>query len=237
MTTLIALLIWPVALLTFAFAGLLLFLGLLIIPRQQIHYLVRFLCRLILLGAGQILVVDRRDFDDSDGPFIYMFNHASLFDPFIVGSIVRHYITAVGADYQFSYPLWGAMIKRYGIIPIIRTDIRKAIASLHKAEEAIRSGISFLISPEGTRTLNGELGLFKKGGFHVAKNTGATIVPMAFFGTFRAKSKPDWRIRPGVLRAKIGPVITAAEFAQLSVEELRDLVRGRIQDLLAEKVE
>lgn len=165
-----------------------------------------------------------------------MFNHASLYDSFIVGALVKHYITAVGADYQFSYLIWGTLLRRYGIIPIIRTDIDKAISSLDKAEEAIREGASFLISPEGTRTVTGEMLPFKKGGFHVAKHTGATIIPMGFIGALRAKPKNDWRIRPGIITVNIGQPITAADYDSLSVEELRDLVREKIVGLSSGKV-
>lgn len=189
----------------------------------------------MLLASGQILIIKRSVQDQGPGPYIYMFNHASMFDVFMVGAIVKHYITAVGAHQQFDYPVWGTMIRRYGIIPIIRTNVRRAIASLDKAEEAILDGVSFLISPEGTRTLDGNLQKFKKGAFHVAKNTGATIIPLAFFGAFRAKAKPEWRIRPGILRAHIGRPITADEYQDLSVEELRDYVWDRIQNLLMEK--
>ena len=99
----------------------------------------------------------------------------------------------------FRYPIFGLILKKYGIIPIVRQKIRKAIASLKDAEEAIKQGTSFLISPEGTRTLNGEIGPFKKGPFHLAVNTNATIVPIALKGGFRAKRKNDWRLHPGVL--------------------------------------
>ena len=52
-----------------------------------------------------------------------------------------------------------------------------------------------MIAPEGTRTLNGKLGKFKKGAFHVAKNTGVTIIPVALIGAYNAKKVTDWRIK------------------------------------------
>ncbi len=237
MRTIIALLIWPLALITFLLVGGIVLLAILFLPRERLHPLIRVSCRLILLASGQLLKVKYEQTDLGPEPYIYMFNHASLFDVFIVGAIAKHYLTAVGAEYQFSYPVWGTLIKRHGIIPIIRTNVRKAIASLEKAEEALESGTSFLISPEGTRTLTGELQIFKKGGFHVAKHTGATIVPMGFIGTFSAKPKIDWRIKPGVLLAQIGRPIRAEDYQDMSVEELRDLVRGKIKILADGKLE
>ena len=49
---------------------------------------------------------------------------------------------------------------------------------------AMNNGTSFIIAPEGTRTTTGEMGVFKKGPFHLAKNTGITIVPVALLGAY-----------------------------------------------------
>ena len=69
-----------------------------------------------------------------DGPFLYMFNHVSMFDQFMIGAYVTHYITAVAAIEIFKYPIFGFLIKKYGVIPIVRQKI-KAIGSLNLAEK------------------------------------------------------------------------------------------------------
>tara|TARA_Y100000294_G_scaffold171432_1_gene184866 strand:- start:340 stop:834 length:495 start_codon:yes stop_codon:yes gene_type:complete len=161
-----------------------------------------------------------------------MFNHQSMLDQFMIAAFIPHYLTAVGAVEQFRYPIWGSLMKKYGVIPIVRQELKKAIHTLAKAEEVIQNGFSFIISPEGTRSLTGELGIFKKGPFHLAKNTDATIVPVGLIGTFRAKKKKDWRLTPGILITKFGKPIKANEFRDLSVEEIRDMVRDRIKTLI-----
>ena len=165
-----------------------------------------------------------------------MFNHVSMFDQFMIGAYVPHYITAVAAIEVFKYPIWGFIIKKYGVIPIIRQKIRKAIGSLNLAEEAIKNGTSFLISPEGTRTLTGEIGPFKKGPFHLAKNTNATIVPLALEGGFRAKKKSDWRIQPGILKIVFGEPIKSSHYKSLNISDLQRLVLNRILELKKESL-
>ena len=128
---------------------------------------------------------------------------------------------------------WGKIIKQYGVIPIVRNQIRKAIKSLSAAEDALNNGVSFIISPEGTRTLTGELSPFKKGPFHLAKKTGATIVPIGLHGGLKAKKKDDWRLSPGILTTRFGTPITKKEYGDLTVDEIKDLVRERIQHLIA----
>jgi 1-acyl-sn-glycerol-3-phosphate acyltransferase len=80
-----------------------------------------------------------------------------MFDQFMIGAFISHYLTAIGATEIFKYPVWGQLLKKYGAIPIKRKRLKSAIKSLHLVEEAIHKGDSFLMAPEGTRTLNGEM--------------------------------------------------------------------------------
>ena len=80
------------------------------------------------------------------------------------------------------------------------------------------------------------MGPFKKGPFHLLKNTGATIVPIGLIGGFKAKKKEDWRLTPGILTTRFGLPITQQEYAHLDVIELRDLVREKIQILIKKGV-
>jgi 1-acyl-sn-glycerol-3-phosphate acyltransferase len=88
------------------------------------------------------------------------------------------------------------------------------------------------MAPEGTRTLNGEMWVFKKGPFHIAKNTGITIVPIALLGAFKAKRKNDWRLSPGFITTRFGTPISQNEYKDLSVDELSNLIKSKIQALL-----
>ena len=230
--SIVSMILWPLWFLFFAITMVLFFISFTIIPKQYLNYFIRPICWVYCLLAGQWLVKENEPPNPDDQPYLYMFNHGSMFDQFMIAAFIPHYITAVGAIEQFRYPIWGYIMKQYGIIPIVRKDIKKALTSLIKAEEALNIGISFLISPEGTRTLTGELGPFKKGPFHLAKNTGTTIVPIGLIGAFEAKKKKDWRLTPGKLITRFGVPIQKDEFENLSVEETRDLVRTRIQQLI-----
>ena len=234
--TFFSLIIWPIWYAFFIPSLLLLFIAILIFPKKLLHYFVRPICWMYCFFAGQWLRKINHPPKKSGGPYIYMFNHVSMFDQFMIGAYIPHYITAVAAIEVFKYPIWGFIIKKYGVIPIIRQKIRKAIGSLNLAEEAIKNGTSFLISPEGTRTLTGEIGPFKKGPFHLAKNTNATIVPLALEGGFRAKKKSDWRIQPGILKIVFGEPIKSSHYKNLNISDLQRLVLKRILELKKESL-
>tara|TARA_B100000886_G_C20421726_1_gene491917 strand:+ start:1568 stop:2206 length:639 start_codon:yes stop_codon:yes gene_type:complete len=203
-----------------------------IIPRSKIYLIIKPMCWSWCLLGGQWLT-KKGDLPDSKSqPYIYMFNHASMFDQFMLGAYVSHYLTAVAAIEVFNYPLFGIILKKYGIIPIVRGNIKKAMNSLIVAENAIKVGTSILIAPEGTRTISGDLGKFKKGPFHLAKNSKATIIPIGLIGAHRAKNKEDWRLTPGKLCVKIGNPISYSSFENMSIDELRDYTRKKIQLLI-----
>ena len=159
--TFYSLICWPIWYAFFIPSLFLLFLLIFLIPRKYYHYCIRPICWMYCLLAGQWLRKINNPPESHAGPYLYMFNHVSMFDQFMIGAYVGHYITAIAAIETFRYPIFGFILKKYGIIPIVRQKIKKAIVSLKVAEEAIKQGTSFLISPEGTRTLNGKIGPFK----------------------------------------------------------------------------
>ncbi len=227
-SSIIAIVIWPFTLTAFILsAGVYLFAMLYISPKK-LYPLARLLSRFVLLGAGQIIKIDGEIPDRKNEPHLYLFNHQSLLDQFLIVGTIKEYVSAVGADYQFSWLIWGRLIKRLGAIPIIREDLTKAIHSLSLAENEIRKGTSFLMSPEGTRTITGKIGEFKKGPFHLSLNTGVTIIPMGIIGAFDSKKRDDWRIYPGMITVKIGNPVRKNYYKKMSVEELRDDIRNKI---------
>ena len=191
------------------------------LPPNKLHWLARIIAWSVILTGGQWLRIKGNPPLKENGPYLYLFNHQSIFDAFMVGAIE-----------QFSYPVWGFLAKKYGLIPIERKKIGSAIRSLAEVENTLKNGISAMIAPEGTRTRTGNLGSFKKGAFHVAKNTGITIIPVALIGAFEAKNRNDWRVKPGILSTIFGEPITQKEYDDLSVADLCDLVRSRISELI-----
>ena len=183
----------------------------------------------MLLFAGKWIKVKGNRPDPKNGPYLYLFNHESMLDQFIVAAVAPEFINAIGALKQFSYPVWGLIIKRYGAIPIKRRDLKEAIQSLELVAEEMKKGVSFIIAPEGTRTLTGELGTFKKGPFHLALNTGVTVIPIILINAFEAKPKTDWRIRPGKIIAHFDEPIHGVDHQDKTMLELRALVKERMQ--------
>ena len=231
--TLYSIILWPIwyAYLIIILPIFLIFI--IFVSKKYFHYFLRPMSYFFCLFGGQRLKVSGEIPDPKSGPYLYLMNHESLFDHFAIGWHIKHYVTAIAKFEQFKYPLWGHVAKYYGIEPIDRSNTKKAIKSLKKVEkEIIKNKLSFLIAPEGTRSKDGSLGEFKKGAFHLAKKTGASIVPVIINGAYEAKNIKDWRLRPGTIDVYFSDNISEDIYKDMSVEELRDYVREIIKEFV-----
>ncbi len=107
----------------------------------------------------------------------------------------------------FHIPLFGLAMRRSGYIPIDRKDRRKAMDSLKVAAARIAEGTSVVIFPEGTRSDDGRLRSFKKGGFLMALKAQVPLVPVAISGSWRVMRKGTLTVRPGTIYMKILPAL------------------------------
>ena len=227
-----SLLIIPIWIMVFIVGSIIYYLLMLFFGSQNIHGFSRVLARMFILSGFQRFKIEGKHPNKDKGPYLYLFNHGSIFDPFMVIAAVPHYITGVGAKEQFSWPIWGKLAKKYGLIPIERKKINSAVKSLDALEDAIGNGVSAAISPEGTRTLSGKMNTFKKGPFHVAFNTGVTIVPIALKGAYEAQNKNHWRINPGKIKTIFGSPIEKKEYKNMDIDGLSKRVKNEIQKML-----
>ena len=129
--TLLSILIWPIALVSFVIGAFIYTISLLILKPNKLHPLAKTISRIIMFASAQWFSVKGQLPEEKNGPYLYLINHSSLFDAFMIIGAVSHYCTGVGAKFQFSYPIWGYLAKRYGVIPIERTKIKSAIGSLN----------------------------------------------------------------------------------------------------------
>jgi 1-acyl-sn-glycerol-3-phosphate acyltransferase len=91
-------------------------------------------------------------------------------------------------------------------------------------------GYSFLIFPEGTRSLDGRLGRFRKGGFFLAVGAGVPIVPVTIRGTFELMPKGRFGAKRGTVRVEFHDPISVEGYSvgnmDALVEKVRDAIEG-----------
>lgn len=131
----------------------------------------------------------------SDGAYIFVTNHASMFDiPAIMSVLPR---VRIMFKKELSYvPIWGWALKWGHHIMVDRAKGSEAMKSLDRAAAAIKSGGSVILFAEGTRSRTGKLQPFKRGAFTLAARSGVSIVPIAINGSFKILPKSSLDIRP-----------------------------------------
>lgn len=191
-----------------------------------------FAIQIRLMGI-RLRVTGRENIDPAK-TYLIMGNHQNLFDVFVVPTAIPLVFTGVEAAYHFSFPVWGTLIRKWGCIPIQRSNLEQAKKSLDQAARTLDSGLSIAILPEGHRTRTGRMDTFKKGPFHLAKNTRADILPFGFRGLYDFQKRGGIVLTPGRVELHIGKPVPFEEYASLSVEELRDLIFEKVRTLAGE---
>lgn len=188
--------------------------------------------------AGIRLRVEGIENLPADGkPVIFAGNHQGNFDIHCCFVGLPLQFRWMAKEELFRIPLFGLAMRRSGYISIDRTDRRKAMKSMSVAAERIRNGTSVVIFPEGTRSEDGRLQEFKKGGFLIALKAQVPIIPLAISGSSRVMPKGRLRIFPGTIRLRILPPIETAGLGSKDSTELMDKVRNSLRSAIDEERE
>jgi 1-acyl-sn-glycerol-3-phosphate acyltransferase len=204
-----------------------------LVSPDYLHNWGRLWARGGLILAGARLSLHGLKHIPRDRPIILMPNHQSGFDilAMLAGTPIQFRWLAKAE--LFKIPIFGLTMLRAGYIPIDRSDRRKALVSMRQAADKIGNGTSVTIFPEGTRTPDGTLQPFKKGGFTLALQSGASLVPVAIKGSFEVMSKNSLRLRPGRIEVTFFPAIEVTNRSDSDLKELMELVRAPIARQLA----
>ncbi len=135
--------------------------------------------RVLLFLSGSRITADGLENIDGDRPAIYMCNHTSILDLFIMMWLTPTRTCSVAKKQIVYYPLFGLMYLLSGHLIIDRGNSKSSVARMKALETFVRdNALSVLIFPEGTRSKDGHLSDFKKGFVHMAIQTGLPIVPI-----------------------------------------------------------
>jgi 1-acyl-sn-glycerol-3-phosphate acyltransferase len=166
---------------------------------------------------------------------IFMSNHVSNLDPPVVIPLLPGRSSVLLKKELMGIPILGRAMRMAKFVPVERGSRRDAAkASVEAAADALRSGLHIVVYPEGTRSLDGRLAMFKKGPFFLAEETKAPIVPIALSGTQTMMRKGSSAIIPGVARIQVLPAIEPSKYE--SREELMAAVRRAIAEALPQEM-
>jgi 1-acyl-sn-glycerol-3-phosphate acyltransferase len=153
-------------------------------------------CRNILRISGVTVAVDRPDRMSKTEGHVYISNHVSWYDIFVLASIVPRFTWIAKRELR-RLPLFGKAAESAGIVFIDRDNRKAAFESYKVAAKDVKRGRSVIVCPEGTRGKDYHLRPFKKGPFVLAIASGAPIIPTLIHGTREIMPKGSFRIKKG----------------------------------------
>jgi len=166
-------------------------------------------------------------------PYVVVSNHQSLADIPIISS-AEWEMKWVAKRELFKVPFVGWMMRLAGDISLDRGDRRSGAVMLLRAKEYLQNGCPVMFFPEGTRSVDGNIGAFTTGAFQLAIRTGVPVLPIALDGSRNCLPKRSWVFGgPATIRIRIFPPIPTSGLAADSAEMLRDSVR----DLLLQQIQ
>ena len=189
--------------------------------------------KFILLFTGVRYSVKGLDNLDPKGIYIFACNHASGYDVPLAFAGLPYWLISIAKIELKSVFILGWVMETAGHIFVDRKRSENAIASLEKSKKSlINNPRSILLFPEGTRTMDGELGFFKRGGLMLSMDTGIPIVPIGLVGTFEMLKKGTWSFKNQPLEIRIGNPIHPKTFSNSSKNSLAKYVKSQVQALL-----
>jgi 1-acyl-sn-glycerol-3-phosphate acyltransferase len=207
------------------------------ISPDYLHAYARTWARLGLMLAGVRLEAEGQENIPRDRAVIYMANHQSNFDILALYAGLPVQFRWLAKEELFRIPLFGFAMRRSGYIPLDRSGRKKALHSMTEAARRIAEGTSVIVFPEGTRSPDGSILPFKKGGFMLAQQAGASIVPVAIEGCGDVMPKNSRWIRRGKIRVRIFPAVETADRTAVGREQLQEAVRRPIAEAVTRYLE
>jgi 1-acyl-sn-glycerol-3-phosphate acyltransferase len=144
---------------------------------------------------------------------VVMSNHQSHYDiPVLFQALRPMRLRMVAKKELFRIPIWAPAMRVAGFVELSRGDRSAAI---------------------GTRSPTGKLGSFKKGGFHLASEAGARVLPVTVDGTRHVLPAKGARVTNGQrVRVVVHPPVTIGAFEEPQRDELMTQVREAIASAL-----
>ncbi|HSO20945.1 MAG TPA: lysophospholipid acyltransferase family protein [Desulfosarcina sp.] len=197
---------------------------------DSLHLMARFWANSILWVSRVRITVSGTEKLDPTRSYIYMPNHQSNADiPLLLGRLPVQFRWLAKAE-LFKIPIFGRAMRGVGYISIDRSNRKSAFESLARAADTIRNGTSVLIFPEGTRSREGGILPFKKGGFVLAVDAGVPIVPIVIHGTRDIIPKGRLMIRPAPVSMQILEPVETAGYTRKNKDALLERIRSILID-------
>ena len=163
--------------------------------------------------------------------YVFLANHASWLDIPVLFTTVPGRLIFLAKRSLFRLPVFGWVLRLGGFVPVDRGDRERARDAFTVAASGIDAETRIVVFPEGTRSHDGRLLPFHRGGFLLALKSGLPIVPVGIQGTFQVKPRGRFRVCPGPVTVRFGRPIEVVAYGIRGRRQLMADVRARLCQL------
>jgi len=200
---------------------------------KTLGYCARLWAKTILFFSGVSYSISGLEKLDKHGAYIFAGNHASGFDILLGYATLPYWIVSIAKVELKSIPVLGWIMRAGGHVFIDRRSHDKAMATLEKTKNSLtETPRSIMLFPEGTRTKDGSLRPFKRGGLLLGIETGIPVAPVAYCGTFDLLEKGSWSMGKNPIELKIGDPIDSTQYSFETRKQFANDIQESVQSLL-----
>jgi 1-acyl-sn-glycerol-3-phosphate acyltransferase len=184
------------------------------------------------LITPMIVRVEGKEHISENISYVIISNHLSIYDIFLIYGWLGIDIKWIMKKELRKVPGVGFGSRKVGHIFLDRSNSRIAVESLNEAKRKLVSGTSVVIFPEGTRSVNGKMGSYKRGAFKLALDLGLPILPLTLIGTNKILPTNTLDIFPGKVTMIIHEPIDISKYNEEHIKTLMDDARKVIEKSL-----
>lgn len=202
--------------------------------QKAIYWSSQFWSTLLIAICGVSLSYQEKAVIPNDKARIYISNHQSHFDIPALFKVLPVPLFFIAKKELQKVPFMGWYMQAVGMIFIDRSNREKAFHSIRQAGAQIKKGKNVFSFPEGTRSASGDVKMFKRGTFILARENNIEVVPIAIRGAGKIIPAQSFTISPGKVEVIIGEPIVPANHTHLTLEQFAAYCRQRVIELQAE---
>lgn len=200
--------------------------GMLLFGKRKFFPLSKMWAKLLLFFSGIKVNEIIHEPINENKSYIFIPNHSSLFDIPVLLSNIKGNTRIMYKEELEKIPIFGWCLKISPYISVKREDKENSLEGFKQALNAINSDDSVIIFPEGTRSLDGKLGEFKKGAFLLAMKSGKEIIPVVIKGTNDLMSKGSFNLNRGEVLLEYFNIIDVKKNPEINIKSLMTEIRN-----------
>jgi 1-acyl-sn-glycerol-3-phosphate acyltransferase len=194
------------------------------------HWCARAWAWLILATTGVEVDVQGLERLVPGRTYVFVSNHQSIYDIPVIFWWIPFQLRIIAKESLGRFPVLGPHLKRTGHMLVDRS--RPDRSGIFGWASALTSkGLSLIVFPEGTRSADGRVGVFKGGSFYLAMQAGLPIVPLSIVGSRHVMRKGQLTTRPGHVRLIVHEPIATTANPDPPTGDVRELAR-RVREIV-----